>query len=298
MIIDTDDYAASGIKTLIFSGGEPHVEIPEFAAERVHIYAKIRTPQDFMLFMAVLDALQCQGTAAHVFMPYLPGARQDRKQEGFAFTCDLMADMFATRMPTVTAVDVHSDKALQTYRNYMDVRVLPLGPIVKRLIPVTPHFPVVDGGTSWRGRVMVLAPDKGARDRAYEVAHAVECPSIGSCTKTRDSITGHLVTDSVPNFIDCTSHYESVLLADDICDGGATFVGIEKKIHQQAYNLQVDLYVTHGIFSKGFDPLRGFRNIYTTDSFYRGRSEVLTNEGATAVHVLPLLPLYLESLRP
>ena len=35
------------------------------------------------------------------------------------------------------------------------------------------------------------------------------------------------------------------------------------------YGLNLNLYVTHGIFSKGFDELtRWFDHIYTTDSFF------------------------------
>jgi ribose-phosphate pyrophosphokinase len=55
------------------------------------------------------------------------------------------------------------------------------------------------------------------------------------------------------------------LIVDDICDGGATFVALARKL-REAGAIEVSLFVTHGIFSKGKD-LEGIDNIYTTGSF-------------------------------
>ena len=301
MIIDTDDYAASGIKATIFPGGEPHVDVSAVEEDRVHIFAKIRTPEDFMKFLALGDALERKGVEAHVFMPYLPGARQDREQPGFAFTANIYAGLMLSQgIDCITAVDVHSEAAVEVYSKYMDVRVLPLGPIVKNAIPR------LDGAHAHARRLAVLAPDKGAVDRAQVVARAIGVERVDFCTKKRDPKTGWLVTDQVPDFSQYNSHYDRVLLADDICDGGATFVGIAERLHGSAYNLHLELWVTHGIFSKGFSPLRRFRDIYTTNSFYRGgNQEVFISSGCKSgenetvrVHVIDLLPFYLESLRP
>ena len=45
------------------------------------------------------------------------------------------------------------------------------------------------------------------------------------------------------------------LIVDDICDGGGTFIPLAKKL-KNAGAKTVTLYVTHGIFSKGLDPLK------------------------------------------
>lgn len=44
-----------------------------------------------------------------------------------------------------------------------------------------------------------------------------------------------------------------ILVMDDICDGGATFISLAKEIkaHELYNDQELWLYVTHGIFSKG-----------------------------------------------
>jgi ribose-phosphate pyrophosphokinase len=58
------------------------------------------------------------------------------------------------------------------------------------------------------------------------------------------------------------------LIVDDICDGGATFIGIADAIHEKDPDADVRLYVTHGIFSKGIDVFKGKLNhIYVSNVF-------------------------------
>ena len=46
----------------------------------------------------------------------------------------------------------------------------------------------------------------------------------------------------------------TAVITDDICDGGATFIGIAKELRRLNCH-KVVLYVTHGIFSKGIEVL-------------------------------------------
>ena len=56
------------------------------------------------------------------------------------------------------------------------------------------------------------------------------------------------------------------LILDDICDGGGTFTGLSHVLRGTYGARAVDLFVTHGIFSKGL-PLDGIRAVHTTDSY-------------------------------
>jgi ribose-phosphate pyrophosphokinase len=66
--------------------------------------------------------------------------------------------------------------------------------------------------------------------------------------------------------------YKDIIIIDDICDGGATFINIAKEIQKQ-YELttpkpKIYLIVTHGIFSKGLEELgEYFESIYCTNSY-------------------------------
>ncbi len=56
-------------------------------------------------------------------------------------------------------------------------------------------------------------------------------------------------------------------ISDDICDGGASFIHAAKALKEKNCG-DLYLFVTHGIFSKGFDELnKYFKKIYTTNSF-------------------------------
>ena len=53
--------------------------------------------------------------------------------------------------------------------------------------------------------------------------------------------------------------YSSLIVVDDICDGGYTFIQLAQVIKEE-YGFTGDLHlvVTHGIFSKGFDDLNKY----------------------------------------
>lgn len=283
MLIDTDNYAASGIEIIWFPGGEPHVKAnyeQDFA--HVHIYAKIRNPQDLLALAAVCSSLECRGVERHIFMPYLPGARQDRVQLGGALTAEVYARMIATMATTLTAIDVHSQEAIDIYHENMSgFRLLN-------------HVPLVKAATRTQYDV-ILAPDKGAIGRATAIADEFPYASVFYCEKVRDPNTGR-ISINVPTDNPALREAGHILIPDDICDGGATFMLAGQQLAEIAPGAQLDLWVTHGIFSKGLELLDMFDNIMTTDSFVR--TEQLEVPESMAFTVVHLTNYYLESLRP
>jgi ribose-phosphate pyrophosphokinase len=65
------------------------------------------------------------------------------------------------------------------------------------------------------------------------------------------------------------------LIVDDICDGGGTFIGLAAELKNKNAG-KLYLAVSHGIFSKGFDSLKCFDKIFTTNSFKDFDNEVIT----------------------
>jgi ribose-phosphate pyrophosphokinase len=60
---------------------------------------------------------------------------------------------------------------------------------------------------------------------------------------------------------------KTVLLVDDICDAGGTFLGLQTIL--EGHGATSDLFVTHGLFSAGTKALRrSFRTLYATDSLH------------------------------
>ncbi len=68
----------------------------------------------------------------------------------------------------------------------------------------------------------------------------------------------------------------TAVITDDICDGGATFIGIAKELRRLNCH-KVVLYVTHGIFSKGTEVFDGLLDqLFTSDSFPQQPSDKIS----------------------
>jgi ribose-phosphate pyrophosphokinase len=117
--------------------------------------------------------------------------------------------------------------------------------------------------------LVVVAPDKGAVKRATLVAESlisldtperilfgekVRDPGSGEIletlvlTRMGETFT-HLTPDKLAPF---PLKGKPMLIVDDICDGGRTFIELAKVLREFEPS-EIILYVTHGIFSKGFE---------------------------------------------
>jgi len=114
---------------------------------------------------------------------------------------------------------------------------------------------------------VVCFPDAGACDRYYD--NFKNSPKI-YCEKVRNQLTGEITGLTVTNPSEIDLSNKKIIIIDDICDGGMTFIKVTEAL--KAYNPnQIDLAVSHGLFSKGKQCLHdaGITNIYTTDSLLR-----------------------------
>jgi ribose-phosphate pyrophosphokinase len=86
-----------------------------------------------------------------------------------------------------------------------------------------------------------LFPDASAERRFGGLFPGI--PSV-TCVKERDQISGQIIRHEVPEIM----AGKRVLVADDLCDGGRTFMEVAEFIPAPR---ECDLYVTHGVFSNG-----------------------------------------------
>ena len=108
---------------------------------------------------------------------------------------------------------------------------------------------------------VVCYPDNGAKSK-YTTIYNLLHPTIYGC-KDRNPKTGSINNVSIDiNNVDIKN--KNVMIIDDICDGGATFINLAKELKKYYVN-RVDLFVSHGIFSKGIEVLKenGINNICT-----------------------------------
>lgn len=104
---------------------------------------------------------------------------------------------------------------------------------------------------------IICFPDAGAAKRGYTTEGL---PSF-NLDKKRNQTTGEIegLECKLPLALDG----KTVLIVDDICDGGRTFIEAAKVL----YNLRaskVHLYTTHGLYTKGIDVLKknGLKRIF------------------------------------
>ena len=97
-------------------------------------------------------------------------------------------------------------------------------------------------------------------------------PEVIQAQKMRNLKTGEIIKTEILGDV----KGKKVLIADDICDGGRTFIELAKVLKNKGA-VEVSLFITHGIFSKGLEVFEGLIDaIYTTDSF-RAAEEFSTN---------------------
>jgi len=200
-------------------------------------------PDDLISMLIMADAIHRDGGVVSAYIPYLPGARQDRRKPGEALSSKVYADLInSCGFKRVFCVDPHSDVMPALINNC----------VVHSIYSVinVPHNEFVG----------IIAPDAGAAKRANEAAMLYQLP-VYQALKKRDSATGRL-----SNFTCETLPSEGKLLVvDDICDGGGTFLGLAKATGLPKERLA--LWVTHGIFSGQAANLKNFYSaIYTTNS--------------------------------
>jgi ribose-phosphate pyrophosphokinase len=207
-------------------------------------------PQD-IIDLAVWDNYFDGGFQKILLLPYLPGARSDRgRPEGAWVYAKLFNEM---DLDEIVTLDPHSERMPSHLYN---LKVLPIQKYMRKLLP---HQ---DGVLPYRG---IIAPDKGSHARAEAAGAELEL-EVFYAGKSRDFATGKLSGFEAPEGWNALREGDGrFLIVDDICDGGGTFIGLASVLRLAPERL--DLWVTHGIFSRGYDDLRNsFGTIYTTDS--------------------------------
>lgn len=229
---------------------------------KVKILSRLNNFRDLELIICAVASLREIGVEEiHLYTPYIMGARSDRKFEegGNNYLKDVICPIInSLNFKTVTCIDPHSDvleACIKGFRKATNEGVVgfALDNIVFR--------------TTTPSNYILVSPDAGATKKIFKLAEQIGYKGdIITCSKDRDK-DGKLTKTVVPN-LDIS---KDLIIIDDICDGGATFINIAKEAAKQypaLKNPKIYLIVTHGIFSKGFEELsKYFDGIYCTNSY-------------------------------
>ena len=186
-------------------------------------------------------------------MPYCAYSRQDRVcNEGESFSLKVFSKL-------LNSLDIDR---IQTWDNHSDVS--------SALLDNCTNIPVNELLTSLPALSITydffISPDAGANKKVQACSKQFNIPMLRA-DKIRDTATGRIL-DTIIYATPEQLNNSHVLIIDDLCDGGKTFTELANAIHSISPTCKVDLYITHGFFSKGIEPLieSGINHIFTTDS--------------------------------
>ena len=248
-----------------FPGGERGIKlaIPDAFKDdkKVLITHRIKNSSDLMDIFLAKDALDHLGIKeVHLYIPYIPYARQDRIcDKGEAFSLKVFANLInSANFTKVVTLDAHSNVAPALINNCINI---PNTELVKLALIVA------DCDT-------IISPDAGANSKINKLTpHLEHITKVVKCDKQHNPATGELTGFEV--FTDDLKG-RNCMIVDDICDGGGTFIGLAQELKKKNAG-DLYLFTTFGIYSKGLDILfKHFDTIFCSDGF----STIKTNNRA------------------
>lgn len=255
-----------------YPDGSPYVKETGLVVEGVErVLLRPRDSAGFLGGIFWIQSLLERGIRApELIFPCMFGQRQDRINPtgDVLFTIKSVAKLInSLGLPKVTVLDPHSE-ATPAAIDRCDV------------VHVDDIWCSNFGGDPGK-YVAVIAPDAGASKRAARMSDLLKIP-LKQAKKKRDVSTGKIsgfevedLSDLFPgNTAEAGSDFvPHVLVVDDLCDAGGTFIGLGEVLDKQG--VDADLYVTHGLFTRGTRDLGvWYQRIICTDSVSAQRPDV------------------------
>jgi ribose-phosphate pyrophosphokinase len=222
-------------QTSIYPGGEIWIKLDvPMGTNSVRINSRCNNSNDLMRIIMTVDALKREFVKnIDLFIPYFPYSRQDRVcVPGEAFSvkviCNILKSLDLRRIITY---DIHSNVPsilLDNLVNYQNN---------KEVIDFIQDLNLPNNN------FILVCPDAGAVKRTQVLYNMYTeiFSDIIYCHKER--INGEVIISEIRNNI----RGMTAFVVDDICDGGATFEAIGKRLKDRHVK-ESYLFVSHGIF--------------------------------------------------
>lgn len=253
----------------------------------IQIKTRLNNFQDLELLICTVKSLKGLEQVGltfkiHLYTPYFLGSRSDRKfEEGSNnYLKDVICPIInSLNFDSVTVLDPHShvlEACLNNFKKESNEKLVRYS--LKSLYlkdNLNPSIALADimdldliSFKDVSNNFILVSPDAGASKKIYKLAEQIGYKGdIITCNKDRDA-EGKLTRVVVPDENGSLGEGKDVIIIDDICDGGATFINIAKQFKANGWKNKIYLIVTHGIFSKGFKELsKYFDGIYCTNSY-------------------------------
>jgi ribose-phosphate pyrophosphokinase len=226
----------------IFPDGTSQVwklPLDKMKSELVNVDWEFQHEGEFMQLAQLKRLLDSMLYQTDLFLSYLPYGRQDKVVNNRStFALEPFANLLNhLNFRKVFILDPHSDE----YRMINNSEAIYPWSELEEVIR--------------RTQVSAICyPDHGAFTKYKKIySNETRDKFIVVGEKVRDQSTGKITDFKI--MFESPLNGQSVLIIDDICDGGATFCLVAKKLIE-LNAAQVHLFVTHGLFTRGLRPLQ------------------------------------------
>ncbi|AKA75102.1 ribose-phosphate pyrophosphokinase [Saccharolobus solfataricus] len=200
------------VENKIFPDGESYIRVPSsIRDEEVLLVQTTDYPQDKHLIELFLIAETIRDLGAKkltAIVPYLAYSRQDRRfKDGEAISIKTILHILSeVGVNTLVVVEPHKPEELSYFKGELKI-VHPYHQIARKIKEIIED-------------PFILAPDRGALDRARKIAEEINAP-YSYIEKERDRTTGEVRIKEAPNI---NLKGKDVVIIDDIISTGGTIV--------------------------------------------------------------------------
>lgn len=187
--------------------------------------------------LATLIDAMVPGKNIILIADYLPYARQDKQVSNTTtFALRTFVDILGNYFQEIHSIDVHNQMAAALRYGF-----------VKNISPKSLILDVIEQTKT----DVYFYPDHSAFSRYTSM---LPQKPFTWAIKNRDAMTGKVVGMRIGGNSEVDVTDKNILMVDDICDGGRTFIEAIKLVKDKQPK-SISLYTTHGIYSKGLDVL-------------------------------------------
>ena len=286
------------VEFITFPNKEKRLDLPKefvkFHDTKVvnDIYWKYETDESIFELLLVDNAMISYEQEYNLYIGYMPYSRMDRvKEQGTAFSLEVIVRIInnLSCVNGIYVLDPHSPITLQELNRYQlsDNAFEFKYSLAKDVIDYTQ----IDVNNAW-----FVFPDKGAATRY----NADNYPNVIICEKVRNFATGKIesIKASIEKVTNTPSENAPIIIIDDLCSYGGTFVGAIKAIETDL-NIKSSenwLIITHSETAIDMGQVSLiFNKIFTTDSIYTPQGYQYMNvkpfDSSGKVYVRPVLDI-------
>ena len=219
--------------------------------QNIDVITRIASMDDLFILLQVYSILQHENVfLSNVYITYLLTARCDRRfSMGEAVDLNILGEILERMNTNIFVYDAHS---IPNCHIYIENKQL-----ITKFIP-----------SEVRYQYNICFPDEGAAERYRNCVHTTNL--IGEKHRKPDGISVELKS---LNKLDSKC---PILVIDDLCDGGGTFVALASELDVVYPDFQRAIWVTHAIQKSGIELLAAkYDKVYITNSYKDWDKETL-----------------------